>query len=104
VSGLREGEGATVELADGSHYEGPYRSGRRNGIGQCRYANKDIFRGKFVADKRSGKGSLLRANGDVYVGCFENDELSGPGLLRKAATLTETHGTWRGGKLIADSK
>jgi hypothetical protein len=104
VSGLREGEGATVELADGSHYEGPYRSGRRNGIGQCRYANKDIFRGKFVADKRSGKGSLLRANGDVYVGCFENDELSGPGLLRKAATLTETHGTWRSGKLIADSK
>ena len=57
-----------------------------------------------MADKRSGKGSLLRANGDVYVGCFENDELSGPGLLRKAATLTETHGTWRGGKLVVDAK
>jgi hypothetical protein len=103
VRGLREGEGATAELADGSHYEGPYRSGRRNGIGQCRYANKDIFRGKFVHDKRSGKGSLLRANGDVLVGCFEGDALSGPGLLRRAATLTETHGVWRNGVLTTET-
>jgi hypothetical protein len=102
VDGYRHGENAVAELSDGSHYEGPYRFGKRNGIGMCRYATKDIFQGKFVGDLRNGKGSLRRYNGDVHVGNWKNDLMEGPGVLQKGTGSTEIHGVWKEGVLIAE--
>jgi len=102
VDGYRHGDNAVAELADGSHYEGPYRNGKRNGIGMCRYATKDIYQGKFVGDLRNGKGSLRRYNGDVHVGNWKNDFMDGPGVLQKGTGGAEIHGIWKDGILVSE--
>lgn len=100
--GYRHGDQAVAELADGSHYEGPYRNGKRNGIGMCRYATKDIYQGKFVGDLRNGKGSLRRYNGDVHVGNWKNDMMDGNGVLQKGTGGAEIHGIWKEGILVSE--
>ena len=103
VNGVREGPDAVVDFADGSHYRGPYRAGRRNGIAEVRYPNKDVYNGKFVGDKRNGKGTLLKCNGDVYTGLWKDDVMHGEGTYRFTVSGEVLLGTWVNGRFAGKS-
>jgi hypothetical protein len=85
--------------ADGSEFEGVFKTGRRNGVGHCVSVNKDEFEGKYVGNIRrgtllcvyvprgivhkhnfAGQGIWRSVHGDSYDGQWDDDKPHGYGI------------------------
>ena len=70
-----------LTAADGSVYEGLFRSNKPEGQGTYRLATGDVRSGTFVKGKLSGQGSITYASGIKYSGRVLDDQPSGQGTL-----------------------
>lgn len=79
TSGQSEGKPAevkngyySVSYSDGSHYEGNYVDGKRQGQGKYTFASGECYDGMWSQGKRHGYGVNYYANGNVYEGSYVN--------------------------------
>jgi hypothetical protein len=107
----------------GSHYQGEWKSGLRDGFGVHTFHNadkylhlstlpnealltSDILRryvGQWTKDKRTGKGELQFANGDKFEGEWVEDKKHGKGVYTYAHGRIR-HETWQQGCRVEDPK
>jgi len=71
----------TVQLPDGSQYEGGLKDGLFQGPGTLTWPNGDYYSGEFSLGMFSGQGELIRKDGDRYVGTFVAGLYHGQGTL-----------------------
>lgn len=67
----------SVQLDDGSKYEGGFDNNKFNGSGTLVRPNGAKYAGGFRDGKKSGTGILTMPDGAKYNGIFQNDELNG---------------------------
>ena len=66
---------------NGNTYNGQYRSGLREGIGEEITPNGDGYNGEWRNDMKHGRGVMVLANGDHYVGDFFENRAEGNGVF-----------------------
>ncbi len=52
-------------------YTGEFVNNLREGIGECKFANGNIYIGNFKDDLMNGIGQMIYSNGDEYIGQWE---------------------------------
>lgn len=107
----------------GSHYQGEWKSGLRDGFGVHTFHNADKYLhlctlpnealltsdllrryvGQWTKDKRTGKGELQFANGDKFEGEWVEDKKHGKGVYTYAHGRIR-HETWQQGCRVEDPK
>jgi hypothetical protein len=75
AAGMRDAARATLALADGSIFEGSFRSGRANGFGTLRASDNAVFSGKFVGGVPKGLGSRVGPDGVTVRGVWDGSTL-----------------------------
>ena len=65
---------------DGSHYEGEWKRGRREGYGVFHTSDGSRYAGEWINDEYSGHGVLVHANQDRFEGRFQAGKAHGYGL------------------------
>ncbi|MEM7706715.1 MAG: C13 family peptidase [Pseudomonadota bacterium] len=75
---------ATVELPDGSRYDGELGDNRLHGQGVLVWANGDRYEGGFKNGLMHGEGQFAYASGDQYVGEMRKGLSEGEGVLEYA--------------------
>ena len=81
--GEEEGRG-TMVYANGSVYEGQWRTGKRHGQGKQTIATGEVYDGEYVADKRHGRARQTLADGRLVVSYYEADAKTGQGVIWSA--------------------
>ncbi len=82
-------------------YQGAYKGGKKNGLGQIWYPNGDRYHGLWADDQKSGQGTYYYKNGDVYSGSWAGDVKSGNGTYVFAKDRSQLVGDWNNGSLTA---
>ncbi len=72
---------ATLELPDGSRYDGELKRDRMHGIGLLVWSNGDRYEGEFRDGLMHGDGDFSFANGDRFVGEMRNGMFGGEGVM-----------------------
>ncbi|MEM9930645.1 MAG: caspase family protein [Bacteroidota bacterium] len=96
----KNGQGVYA-YADGSRYEGQFRSGRPNGSGTFSYPNGDWYQGQFLAGLPHGYGVLQAADGSRLEGQWSeggflsNPDSSGGQTGCLAGNCDNGYGTYR---------
>jgi hypothetical protein len=83
---------ALYRWPDGREYDGSWRNGKPDGMGQETRPDGERYRGTWAGGKRVGHGELNRSDGSRYVGDFAEGVREGIGSERSAAGLY--HGDW----------
>ena len=52
-------------------YIGEFKNNLREGIGECKFENGNIYLGNFKDDLMDGIGQMSYSNGDEYIGELE---------------------------------
>jgi len=66
----------------GAIYRGPYKNGRRNGVGDMKYSNGCRYTGEFVDNRLEGLGRFTMADGAVVEAVFKDDRIADYGHLK----------------------
>ena len=69
--------------ADGSKYEGQYKSGSRDGDGKMVYKDRARYSGQWKKGRAHGEGRFMWPDGRVYVGAFIQGKRTGVGVMRQ---------------------
>ena len=77
----RDGRIQRRTYSDGGRYVGPFRNGKRHGIGKYWWPNRDRYEGAWVDGQRTGYGRYWWGSGNRYVGNFRNGRLHGRGTF-----------------------
>ena len=79
INNKRDGYGE-FKLKNGEIYKGQWKKGKRNGLGIEYYKNENIkYQGVFKDNEYSGKGIYIWENGEYYKGNFKNSMAHGEG-------------------------
>jgi hypothetical protein len=98
AKGERHGDGGVCVYADGSSYQGAWRSGQRNGKGVFEDAvTKERYDGKWVGGFRCGRGLCTYPAGHRYEGQWAKGLREGSGTFFKADGECYS-GEWAGGR------
>jgi hypothetical protein len=65
----------------GEIYNGTWKNGLKEGLGQDIFPNGDSYVGEFKNDTRSGNGTFIWASENKYVGSFLDNDFNGQGVL-----------------------
>jgi hypothetical protein len=102
-AGLAEGFGTVVPfVAGGTHFEGNFIAGVRQGKGRITFFNGDVYDGQWQDDKRWGYGVYVygagsSSKGDRYEGEWVADNMHGMGTYRWSIGDSYS-GPWREGQ------
>lgn len=77
----------TFTRIDPGTYEGAEEDGKRNGFGNCKWADKSHYEGRWKDGMRWGKGKFTASDGDVFDGEWVDDIRHGPGTIKYSDTL-----------------
>jgi hypothetical protein len=102
-AGLLDGK-AALKWADGSSYDGYYKTGLREGKCILKYANGDSYDGYYKADLKEGKGIYKQANGYSYDGEWKNGKMEGHGVLKDATGKITYEGEYKDGKPVTQTQ
>lgn len=80
VDGVREGSGR-VTWQNGDEYVGEFKNGLRHGKGRFRWESGNSYEGDYFEGMRHGNGCFVWKNGDRYVGEFEYGQRTGNGRM-----------------------
>lgn len=69
----------SIQLTDGTTYEGDISNNKLSGSAQIKYSNGDTYSGSISEGKKSGSGVYTWKNGAKYDGAWENDSMNGKG-------------------------
>ena len=86
IFNLKE-KSASIQLNDGSKYEGGFENNKFNGKGTLIRPNGAKYEGEFRDGKKNGAGILHMFDGSKYEGEFRDDDYYGKG------TISQTDGT-----------
>ena len=78
---MRQGFG-NMRYSNGNIYQGEWLRGKRHGPGVVVYASGNFYSGDWQLDKKWGKGCMFFRGGHVYEGEFASDMRSGVGTMR----------------------
>jgi len=81
-----------IVVRDGQRYEGNWKNGKMNGVGEYTWPNGDHYIGEYLNDLKHGKGVLKKVNGEVYDGAWKEGKQDGLG------ESTDEYGVVRIGK------
>ncbi len=56
-------------------YEGEFKCGLFDGLGQLTFSNGEKFNGRFCCGKIDGDGTFYLKSGDVVIGTWEKNKL-----------------------------
>ena len=114
VRGNRDGQGVytyapAAPPADGDEggaapaqvYDGMWKNGAKEGLGQMTYSSGDRYHGLWKNNLREGQGTMYYANGDVYTGEWLNDLKEGIGTYLYAESGASIKGRFDDGELLA---
>lgn len=79
-SGRQDGIGEMVFPA-GDTYKGGWQDGAPSGRGVLRFKEGMVYDGEFIVGRRHGQGTLTMGNGTVYEGQWQDDMPNGQGRL-----------------------
>lgn len=96
---LPHGYGMLIQ-ADGSHYQGDFFYGQKNGQGQMFFSNGDYYTGQFKKNKFHGLGKLEFSDGSFFQGNFFYGKEHGKGVYRSPSGH-EKNGHWDSGVFVA---
>ncbi|MBL6929834.1 MAG: caspase family protein [Rhodospirillales bacterium] len=84
-------------FANGAHYEGEMRSGKRHGYGVAKAHDHQRYEGGWQHDEQHGLGILYHPDGDRYEGGFRNGTYHGAGRYYYPSGNVDV-GTWDNGR------
>lgn len=88
----------TFTRVDPGEYEGAEVDGKRDGFGNCKWADESHYEGRWKENVRWGKGKFTTPNGAVYDGEWVNDIREGAGTQRlESGKILD--GTWEKDRL-----
>ena len=94
---LKNGKGE-MKYANGDVYSGNWESNQKSGQGSFSTKNDAyVYNGEWDKNQQNGKGNAKYANGDVYDGDWKNDFHDGTGKMTYANGSVYT-GNWKDGK------
>ena len=87
-----------MHWANGSHYEGTFFEGEKNGNGVYRDSNQGVYNGEWHLNLMHGKGTYEKHTGETIVGSFVNNKPEGH------CTITSTEGCNYEGNMVQGLK
>ena len=84
-------------------YTGEFVNNLREGIGECKFANGNIYIGNFKDDLMNGIGQMIYSNGDEYIGQWENGQKNGLGIFTWN-DKTKYNGEFKEGKMDGEGQ
>ena len=100
------GKGYYIMYDDGEmimEYTGDFVNNLRDGVGQCRLRNGNLYIGEFKEDIISGTGQMNYKNGDEYIGQWENNKKHGIGMFTWNDKV-RYNGEFKGGKMDGEGQ
>lgn len=84
-------------------YMGEFKNNMREGIGQCKLKNGNLYIGEFRDDLMNGLGEMIYNNGDIYIGQWLNGRKDGLGIFTWSDN-TRYNGEFRNGKMEGEGQ
>lgn len=69
-----------MKYSNNDLYDGEWKKGLKDGLGEYRYCNGDKYVGYWKEDKKSGEGTLSMSTGDEYKGGWFDGKKEGKGV------------------------
>lgn len=84
-------------------YMGEFKNNLREGIGECKLENGNIYLGSFKDDLMNGIGKMIYSNGDEYIGEWKDGKKHGLGMFTWSDSV-KYNGEFKEGKMDGEGQ